>query len=223
MASTEHPSDFAALFDMDGVLVDSVGLNWHAINQALAPHNVQVRDAQIHRYLGRTLEDQVAMFNDNFGLQLDFDEFQQTTEAIKVGLLPDLKPMAGVIETLEAFTTAHVPMAVGSNSPRTHVQGKLSTAGIWEYFDLVLSKDEVARPKPHSEIYERAAEGLGYATARCVVFEDSPIGVTAAKRAGTLCIAVESAYVDPKDLFEADAIIASLTAVNVATIRQLID
>ena len=78
----------------------------------------------------------------------------------------------------------HVPMAVATNAEQANVDFVLDTAGIRDAFRVVVSGQDVQRPKPFPDIYLRAAELLGVAPADCVVFEDSRTGVDAAHAAG---------------------------------------
>ena len=89
-----------------------------------------------------------------------------------------------------------------------------------DWFDAVITGEDVTRKKPDPQIYLVTAEKLGVAPAHCVVFEDAPAGVAAAKAAGMLCVAVTSS-VDRDKLSDADLIVDSLAEVSLAKLRGM--
>ena len=103
----------------------------------------------------------------------------------------------GAVDLLDWLTDCGLPLAVASSSRSAWVKTCLHAIGLLRYFDRVVAGDMVARAKPDPEIYLLAARQLRAQPARCVVFEDSPPGVTAASRAGMYTIAVCTAYTPP--------------------------
>ncbi len=94
-----------------------------------------------------------------------------------------IQPMAGVVSWLEALRTAGIPCAVGSSTPRANIDCAMS---MWEwdgYFVDIVSAEDVSRGKPDPEVFVLAAQRLGLAPERVVVFEDSTMGVEAARMA----------------------------------------
>lgn len=215
-------ADIAVIFDMDGVLVDSVGLNWQAMNQALVPYGVRVKDDEIAWYLGRTLRDQVAQLNDDYSLALGYEEFKTTTNQIKSTLFAELRPKDGVEDLLGELRTAHTPLAVATSMPRELTIHRLSTAGMLEAFGVVVTAEDITAHKPEPEVYQRAAMLLGVDVSRCVVLEDAPAGIRAAKSAGMRCVAIRTPYTSEDMLQGADLIVPSMRAVSLGTIRALV-
>ena len=103
-----------------------------------------------------------------------------------VSLLP------GVAELLAGFAARGWPQAVGSSAPLGNLDLLLDATGTRHYFRAVVSGDDVARGKPEPEVFLTAAERLGVPPGACLVLEDAPAGVQAAKAAGMACWAVES-------------------------------
>jgi HAD superfamily hydrolase (TIGR01509 family) len=100
-------------------------------------------------------------------------------------------PRPGALELVDAVRTAGVPVGVASNSPRPFVERTLAGAGLLDgHFDVVISADEVERPKPAPDLYVAAARALGASPERSAALEDSPPGVAAAVAAGMFTIAV---------------------------------
>jgi HAD superfamily hydrolase (TIGR01509 family) len=93
---------------------------------------------------------------------------------------------------LAALRRAGVPLGMVSNSRRGFVELGLAAASLRDIFDVIVTAEEVARPKPAPDAYLAAAAALGAAPSACVVLEDSPTGVAAARAAGALTIGVPS-------------------------------
>ena len=95
-------------------------------------------------------------------------------------------------EELVAAVRARVPVAVASNTPERLVRGALACAGLAGHFDVVVTADQVAEPKPSPDVYLRACEILGAQPSRSIALEDSPTGVAAARAAGMFVIGIPS-------------------------------
>lgn len=106
----------------------------------------------------------------------------------------------GVVDFLNSYDS--IPCALASNAEPPNIEFVLEGAEIRQYFDVVIDGHQVDRPKPHPDIYLRAAERLGVTAGRCVVFEDSPAGVQAGLAAGAQVVAVltHPAELPPVDL-----------------------
>jgi len=224
-SSPKESSPLAVIFDMDGILIDSVELNWKAINQALAPSGVKVNGTDISQYLGKTLENQLERINDVFHIKLDYAEFASDVSQIKSSLLEDLSPKPGVSELLKGLTKAHIPFTVATSTSRAIAKQYLDITGLLAYFDTdtIVAAEDVVKHKPDPEVYVKAAKALGVNPAKCVVVEDAPAGVQAAKVAGMSCIALSTTYVSGKDLRIADLIIPSMEAINLSIIQSVVD
>ncbi|CAI7879767.1 unnamed protein product [Closterium sp. NIES-54] len=103
------------------------------------------------------------------------------------------KPLPGAQRLLSHLTAAHVPLALASSSPRGIISTKLALQPGWqEMFAVTVAGEEVARGKPAPDIFLRAAELMGAKPSECLVFEDAPAGVQAARAAGMHVVAVPS-------------------------------
>lgn len=218
----ENNTPFVAIFDMDGVLLDSPSLNWQAMNRILANYNVNIPTEDVNKYLGRTLHDQVTQFNSDFDLQLDYDEFKAATDDIKKELFASIAPKEGVVELLKNLKESGVPSAVATSMPRDLTEQRLRTAGLLDYFDVVVTEEDVTHHKPNPEVFQKAAEQLGATSSHCVVFEDAPSGIQAARSADMACVAIETPYVSMESLSAADMSVNSLANITIAQIEQLI-
>jgi HAD superfamily hydrolase (TIGR01509 family) len=219
---TETPSDIAVIFDMDGVLIDSVALNWQAYNEVLANYGVHVADEELHRYVGRTLAHQVEMLNKDYGLGLDALDFQDATDKVKLDLFAHIEPKPGVVDLLKDLRERNIPIAVGSSATTALVKSRLTTAGIFDLFDAIVTEEDVSTHKPNPEVFLAAAEKLGVEAAKSVVIEDAPVGVEAAKNAEMKSCAVLTPYVLKEQLGNADLVVSSLEDVKANDLEALV-
>lgn len=187
----------ALIFDMDGVIVDSNPLHraaWAAFNRR---YGLETTDAMLERMYGRR-NDQIV--RDFFGGNLPDDEVAARGAAkeeiyrdllaskMEETLVPGLRPF------LELFRGA--PLALATNAERENVDFVLDRAGLRRYFRVVVDGQQVTHPKPHPEIYLRAATLLAIAPSNCIVLEDSHTGVAAARSAGMRVIGIGTTEVN---------------------------
>ena len=122
-----------------------------------------------------------------------------------------LQPMDGVVETIRELQAYRVPLAITSSAVRSSIESILQRLGIRDAFALIVDGSEVVRGKPDPEAYLLTARKLGVRPEECVVFEDSHVGVVAAKRAGMYCIAVRNPRsLTRQDLSAADVVVESM-------------
>ena len=191
----------ALIFDMDGVIVDSNPLHREAWVEFNRRHGVETSDAMLERmYGGRN--DQIV--RDFFGDSLPEDEVaaygaakekiyrEMLAGRIEETLVPGLRPF------LDLYRGS--PMAVATNAEPENVNSVLDRAGLRDYFRVVVDGHQVSRPKPHPDIYLRAASLLETAPSNCIVLEDSHTGVAAARAAGMRVIGLATTYVNLPDV-----------------------
>ncbi|MCW5978012.1 MAG: HAD family phosphatase [Bryobacteraceae bacterium] len=176
----------AYILDMDGVVIHSTPLHNQAWLEYLRRHGIH-RDLKAVEaaMLGKHNADIVRGF---FGDGLTDDEIFRHGAAKEVlyrGLMaPRLAEflVPGVVDFCRR--TRHVPIGLASNAEPANVRFILEGAGLLPYFKAVLDAAQVSHPKPDPEIYLRTAEALGATPSECVIFEDSDVGVRAARAAG---------------------------------------
>jgi HAD superfamily hydrolase (TIGR01509 family) len=131
----------------------------------------------------------------------------------------DLQPMDGVIETIRALQQTNVPMAITSSAVKSSIEEILTRLGVRDAFTLIVDGSEVTHGKPDPEAYLLTARKLGVRPDECVVFEDSHVGVIAAKRAGMECIAVRNPRaLQRQDLSAADVVVESMRDVDLSAL-----
>lgn len=174
--------------DCDGVLVDSEVIADRVLVQALSAAfpGIDFRAAAKTAF-GQQTSAFLAELEGRFGIVVAGDFVAGVEREIDAALKCSLAPIAGVREALESVP---LPAAVVSNSRLARIAASLRRAGLAEVFGArVFSAEEVARPKPHPDVYLHAARQLGVEPARCIVVEDSVTGLNAARAAGMKTIA----------------------------------
>lgn len=183
----------AVILDMDGVLVDSEPLHLEATNRILASRGHELTESESHAYLG---QDDRALFDalrERFGMEdsteaLIEERVRVVLELIEAGVVP--RP--GVPELIVGLKMRGYPMALASSSFRTVVDAMLEALGLERSFDVVVTGEDVERSKPAPDIFLEAARRLGMEPTECLVFEDAPHGVAAARAAGMTVVAVRT-------------------------------
>jgi beta-phosphoglucomutase len=178
-------SELALIFDLDGVVIDSMPTHTLAWERYLEANGIDPRDVEARMH-GKRNDDLV---RDLFGAHLDANAVFEHGAAKErlfrelIGATLEAKLVPGVREFLAEASTM-VPLAVGTNAEPANVDFTLDGAGIRKYFRAIVDGSQVARAKPAPDVYLRGAELLGVDPANCIVFEDSPVGIEAARAAG---------------------------------------
>lgn len=178
------------IFDCDGTLAESMPVHHRAWLAALSRHGASF---DFHwelftRRAGMSIERTVEELNLEFGLRLDPIAVAREQHAQYERLLPEVTPIAEVVEL--ARKLAGRPLAVASGGERRLVERTLELIGVQELFPVVVVAADVARGKPEPDLFLLAAERLGISPAKCLVFEDGAFGILAAERAGMSAVLI---------------------------------
>lgn len=183
--------ELALIFDLDGVVIDSMPTHTLAWERYLEAHGFDPRDVE-ERMHGKRNDDLV---RDLFGPSLSDQEVFEHGAAKErmfremIGATLEAKLVPGVREFVAAASRM-VPLAVGTNAEPANVDFILNGAGIRKYFRAIVDGSQVARAKPAPDVYLRGAELMDAAPGNCIVFEDSPVGIQAARAAGMRVVGV---------------------------------
>ncbi len=181
----------AVLFDMDGLLIDSEAVYIEAYRDAADEIGVEMPMTLCHAMVGLPSRECDEMIQDHYGPQFDVDSFQTRFRHHadrRFDVRVPVKP--GVPELLAFLGARGLPLAVASSARAITIERNLGRAGLLGHFKAIAGRDHVERAKPHPDIYLEAARRLGAAPERCVAFEDSNVGLTAAHAAGTMAFMV---------------------------------
>jgi HAD superfamily hydrolase (TIGR01509 family) len=213
----------AVIFDLDGVLADSEPW-WNEIDaKLLAEYGVKYRGEYHSNVLGVSYQIAVEFFKNKFGLSVSTVEMMRRRAEIaidffakRVGLFPSTK------EVLQELRRMNLRLAVATSSVSASARPFLDRHQLTAFFDVILTGDEIECGKPHPEIYLRTAEKLSLPDDVCLVIEDAPAGVAAAKAANMRVAAIpDRRFVDPHAYEkEADYVLESLSEIP-ALVRRV--
>jgi HAD superfamily hydrolase (TIGR01509 family) len=192
-----HPIDImttrfdAVLLDMDGTLLDTEQVYLTSLIRALDAFGYRNATAICHAMIGLPGPECEAMLRDHYGANFPLADINTAYAAHRDDLLAQGLPLKpGAMDLLDALRDAGCPTALVTSSSRGTADRYLDLAGIRDRFDAILTRDDVARGKPHPDLYLLAAQRLGAPPQACVAVEDSSPGVTAAHAAGATTIMV---------------------------------
>lgn len=197
----------AAIFDMDGLLIDSEPFWRRAHIDVLGKYGFVVTEDDVRAAAGKRTGDQVDIWQQRFGWTAPSNA--QVSQEI-VSHVSDLihingEALPGVYSLIELLNVHSVPMAVASSSAPQLIDVVLDRLDIKKYMRFAHSAENEANGKPAPDVFLSTARRLGVEPSNCVVFEDSLNGVRAAKAAGMKCIGVPEHPYDPQSFQEAGA------------------
>lgn len=179
----------AAVFDMDGLLVDSEPLWARAEAELLVRHGDRFTPADAKATHGRSIEDTVAAYArrlrvvDEAALRGELIELMRAHYRVGAPLRPGSRDLVRFLE-------GHLLLAIASNTDGDLVRLALDRTGLLDAFGAIVSGADLGRAKPDPAVYLAACRALGVEPRDAVAFEDSPAGVRAAKAAGMTCVGV---------------------------------
>ena len=189
------PSIKAVIFDMDGVLIDAKDWHYEALNKALSLFGMEIsRYDHLVTYDGLPTMRKLEMLSLERGLPLDLHEFlnelkQQYTLEMAYNRC---KPIFIHQYALAELRKAGYHIAVCSNSVRDSIDLMMKKSDLYQFLDFFLSNQDVENPKPSPEIYTMAMDKLGLSPNECLIVEDNPNGIAAARASGAFVMEVTS-------------------------------
>ena len=210
-----QPALKAIVFDFDGLILETeepIYRSWLEVYQA---HGEDLPFARWIQTVGST--------NDAFHPQHHLEErlgrpLPKEVLDRRIGRRTELilanKVLPGVVDHIERARELGLKLGVASSSRLDWVRGHLGRLGILERFDCLRCRDDVEHAKPEPDLYLAVLDCLGVPAAESFAVEDSPNGVTAAKRAGMKCVAVPNSITERLDLTHADLLVRSLAGVT---------
>lgn len=200
----------AVIFDMDGMLIDSEPIHYEIENRLFDRLRITVSDDVHRNYLGTSADFMYADLKSRFGLPDTVNELMQFGESFTCDYFRQLQVSnlnKGVLSLLKELKLAGMKLAVATSSSPEVAKILLDRCEITSYFDAIVTTSEAGKSKPAPDVYLLAAQKIGIPSSNCIVFEDSPSGLSAAKSAGMYCIAVQTSSVNVNELSGADFLI----------------
>jgi HAD superfamily hydrolase (TIGR01509 family) len=189
--------NYAFIFDMDGVIVDSNPYHKIALKQFCEQHGHHLTEEELrNKIYGRTNKEWIMNLFGELAPEV-VAKYSQEKEALYRQLFEkDIRPVKGLIRFLEALDVDQIPRAIGTSAPRSNVDFTLSRTGTTRFFTTILDESYVSHGKPNPEIYLKVAQALNLPPEQCIVIEDSLSGVTAGKRAGAKVIGITTTHTE---------------------------
>jgi HAD superfamily hydrolase (TIGR01509 family) len=179
----------AYLFDCDGTIVDSMPLHYIAWSKALGEWNCPFPEERFYAWGGMPIVEIIERLSTEHGIKMPVRHVAARKEELYYEHLPELKAVPEVLEHIEQ-QHGRIPFAVVSGSERASVQASLRAIGLLQKFQTLVCAGDYVRSKPDPEAFLMAAQRLGLSPESCLVFEDTQMGVDAAKAAGMAWVRV---------------------------------
>lgn len=188
----DKPSIKAAIFDMDGLMLDTEGVERDTFRRAATEFGYSVPDEIYLQVVGRTGKDAQQIFCSALGDAFPFDEIRiRWREYVDHHVTTcGVRHKAGLLDLLSLMESRSLPKAVATSTRRVRALRLLGQSNLLSRFDVVVAADDISRGKPDPEIFLTAAQRLDVRPEECIVFEDSGPGIRAAHAAGMLAILV---------------------------------
>jgi HAD superfamily hydrolase (TIGR01509 family) len=196
------------VFDLDGVLVDSEPLHEAAWSEILRGYGKAFEDNEFKQWVGGTDRARGEYLIKKHNLPIHSEDLLWAKRRMYLEIAQrQLKPFPRVKEGLIWLKERNFQMAVATSSFKQAVTVALTTTGLIDFFDIIVSADDVKRHKPHPDSYLKAVENLSISPQLSYAIEDSASGIKAAKTAGLFTIGVMNSF-EKTILHEADLILA---------------
>ena len=182
----------ALIFDCDGTLTNSMPVHYVCWRQTMARHGIEFGEERFYSLGGVPSDKIVSLLAEEAGLTLDAALVAGEKEQAFLETLHLLEPIAAVVE-IARLHRGQKKMAVASGGFRHVIERQLAQIGVSDWFDTIVAAEDTARHKPEPDVFLEAARRLGVSPQQCEVYEDSDLGIEAARRAGM-------SYVDVRQL-----------------------
>jgi pseudouridine 5'-phosphatase len=209
----------SAIFDLDGVLLDTEDIYTRVIGDMLGRFGHTYDWSVKARVMGAGLEDAARLLIEVYGLPLRPSDYIAEFEARLANALPEAEPLAFVVPFTHQLSARGVPLAIATSTVERVMPAKTRRHRAWlSIFPVVVCGDhpDIHRSKPAPDPFLVAARALGADPAACVVFEDSPAGVASARAAGMQVVAIPHPNLDAALVRDADLVVRSFSELTPA-------
>jgi HAD superfamily hydrolase (TIGR01509 family) len=207
-----------AIFDMDGTIADSEKIAQKVTIDFFKDRGITINKKEQKDVFGLNWKDLVREILERNGMEYSQSLKDTLKERYVRNMKKGVEAVPGVYDLLD-FLKSKTKLALATNSRMREVDIICNQLDFNRFFELKLARDHVKNAKPDPEIYLKAASTLGTEPEECIVFEDSVVGLKAAKSAGMNCIAITNTYA-PNFLKQADLIIDSYNKENIGIIEK---
>lgn len=183
----------AAIFDLDGTLADTMPVHFRAWHQVAVRHALDFPESRFYAMGGVPTVKIAATLIAEQGLVLDPLTITHEKEEAVLELFTEVRPIEAVVEIARRCRDAG-PVAIASGGGRRMVERTLKQIGLGDFFPVVVTAEDTTRHKPEPDVFLEAARRMGVSPANCTVYEDTDLGLEAARRAGMRGVDVRPLY-----------------------------
>jgi len=211
---------FGAIFDWDGVIIDSSGYHEESWELLAKQENKTLPPGYFKKAFGKKNEDIIPEVLKWTQEKKEIQRLSGLKEKLYRQIMSDrgISPLRGVKPFLKMLHKNKIPCCVGSSTPRLNIATALELLGLEDYFPLIIAAEDVSKGKPDPQVFLLAARRLNLAPAQCIVFEDALAGIQAAKAGGMKVVAVTTTH-PASELTEADLVVDRLDALSIAQLK----
>ena len=212
------------IFDMDGVIIDTEPIHYHAFVTQFAELGITVSDTLYASFLGSSTRNIFQRLKQEFALPQDVDMLLSRKRALFNQAFDEdaaLDLLPGVRALIEDIQQHGVQLVVASSASKATIGRVFKRFGLAPYFAHIVSGEDFAQSKPNPAIFLHAAALAETPVAECIVIEDSANGVAAAKAAGIYCIGYASPHSAGQDLRRADRVIQHFSELSAVGIQSI--
>ncbi len=212
----------AILFDMDGVIADTEPLHFLSVKKTMEEYNINLSDGLLKEFIGMCESGiwKLVKKRYNIDLPIDFLEKKRKVHLIKI-IKEKVTPARGLASLLKEIKKANMKTALVSSSGRQVIDAILKKLNLTEYFDVIVSGNDVIDKKPHSEPYIKAMKALQVLSEESIAIEDSDKGITSARNTGIFTCGVLIYSMTEK--LNGDINIHSLDELNIEKLKKFIE
>jgi len=180
----------AIIFDFDGLIIDTESVWFEAYKEVLVDYEIKLTLEKFSEVVGTHDDVLFSYIEENCSIPFDRESLESKVSALVQVKLRDAVLRESVEDYLLAAKQAGLKIGLASSSSRAWVEGFLKQMNIYDYFEVIKTKEDVSDVKPDPELYLKAIEALGIEATEAVAFEDSLNGLLAARKAGLHCVIV---------------------------------
>ncbi len=188
-----EPDTAALIFDLDGTIADTMPVHFLAYKNILSEYGINFTPELFATLAGIPAVATIRKLNEMFGTSMDPVKIGLHKESEYEKIMHKMKPVTPVVDLVKEYY-GKLPMSVGTGGYKRLAWKSLEILGLKDYFEILVSGEDVQHPKPHPETFLRCAELMGVEPEKCHVFEDGELGIQAATAAGMKSTLVTGYY-----------------------------